>query len=38
MSKECKLGGEWMKSVTLEETPLDEIVVGKEGNVQSLGA
>lgn len=38
MSKEYKLGGEWMKSVTLEEILLDEIVVGKEGSVQSLGA
>ena len=30
--KECKLDGDWTKSVTFEETPWD----GKEDNVHSL--
>lgn len=36
-SKECKLDGEWSKSVAFEETPLAGIA-GRESKVQSLGA
>lgn len=37
MLMECKLDGEWIKSVIFEKTLLDG-GVGKEDSVQSLGA